>query len=104
MKYCFRCKACGHLIAGAHAGEQTVPFACPVCGGGVKWGAKGQKTFEPENWEVLADAKPERLKELNLKSEEVEKWTPIQKPTEPKTTSKHIEATAVDFPGVKEKT
>lgn len=72
----FRCRNCGHLVHGEHAGDQAVPYACPVCSGGVKWDNKGNKTFCPENWEVLADATPERLKELGLCAEEVHRHTP----------------------------
>jgi len=31
------------------------------------FGIVDQKTFDPANWEVLADATPERLKELGIK-------------------------------------
>lgn len=62
----FRCRACGHLEAAASAGEHAVPAACSACGEGVKFSARGIKSGNPDNWEVLADAPPARLKELGL--------------------------------------
>lgn len=38
------------------------------------------KTIYPDNWEILADCKPERLAELGLKSEHVEKHVPKDGP------------------------
>lgn len=92
----FRCKTCGHLEHAGHAGENAVPHACSVCGAGISYGPEKQKmehiiseagkgrnpaelmeelrrllanpnkAADPDNWEVLADAPPERLKELGL--------------------------------------
>lgn len=65
MKYAFRCRNCNSLEPAALAGERDVPIKCPTCGAGVKWeidaGGNPIKTELPENWEVLADATPERL-------------------------------------------
>ena len=68
MKSAFRCRACGHLEPAEHAGDCAVPHACCVCAAGVSFDAKGGRTFQPENWEVLADATPERLAEIGLAS------------------------------------
>src|SRR3954451_443794 len=92
----FRCKNCGRLETSDHAAEGEFPHACRVCGAGVVFrhaelaaaltepGADipalaGQiarcdpatKRLVPENWEVLADAPPERLAELGLSPEQV---------------------------------
>jgi predicted RNA-binding Zn-ribbon protein involved in translation (DUF1610 family) len=34
-KAAFRCKNCGQLVRGEHAGENLLPHACPVCKAGV---------------------------------------------------------------------
>jgi len=63
----FRCKFCGYLEGADHAGERNLPLACRVCNGGVKFHPRtGQKSPDPDNWEVLADCTPERLAELGL--------------------------------------
>lgn len=96
----FRCKTCGYICQAEHAGENDVPHACQVCGGGITHSptveklaaelarpdisterriaiaaelsiaARGQevKTWQPDNWEILAEATPERLKELGVKA------------------------------------
>lgn len=89
----FRCKSCGHLSQAEHAGENDVPHACRVCGKGVTHTgdkniaeaakALGKIVLEPmpnyykivdnDNWEVLADCTPERLKELGIEPEHVTK-------------------------------
>lgn len=91
----FRCKKCGHLEAAEHAGDMAVPLSCSCCGAGVVFRvrelaeemkapgvtaerlqelaaliakcAPSEKRFDPDNWEVLADAASERLAELGLK-------------------------------------
>jgi hypothetical protein len=92
----FRCKNCGRLETSDHAAEGEFPHACRVCGAGVVFrhaelaamltepGADvpalaaeiarcdpATKRLVPENWEVLADAPPERLAELGLTPEQV---------------------------------
>lgn len=63
----FRCKNCGKIETADHAGENNVPAACRVCGHGISFDPRnGQKKLEPANWEILADAAPERLAELGL--------------------------------------
>jgi hypothetical protein len=47
-----------------------------VCCAGVTFDAKGGKTLNHDNWEVLADASPTRLTELGLSAGEVEKHVP----------------------------
>lgn len=98
-QFAFRCKQCGRLHTSDHAAEAPHPHACSVCGGGVIFkhqeladeldaaleaGDKDRakelvaqirgcdpaaKKLLPDNWEVLADAEPERLKELGLEPE-----------------------------------
>jgi hypothetical protein len=51
-----------------------------------------------ENWEVLADATPERLVELGLTAAEVERHTPGKAPS-PTRTGQHFERTAEELPG-----
>jgi hypothetical protein len=60
-----------------------------------------KKTFNPDNWEVLADAKPERLKQIGLSTSDVERHVPAKKGEnrEPK----NISAVAVDATAVKDK-
>lgn len=77
VRHAFRCKTCGHLEYAAQAGESEVPHACRVCGGGVTWTPQGIKTRQPENFEVLADASPERLAELGLTALQVERHVPL---------------------------
>lgn len=107
----FRCRQCGHLVAAEHAGEHTVPHACPVCRGGISFDADDaaardalvkdmvsavaagnpvdefvqrlqnmslKKVFNPDNWEVLSDATPERLAELGLTQDQVEPHLPFR--------------------------
>jgi hypothetical protein len=40
------------------------------------------KTFQPGNWEVLADATPERLAALGLKHDHVSRHKPVLKPAQ----------------------
>jgi hypothetical protein len=104
----FRCRNCGRLETSDHAAELELPAACRVCGAGVVFrhaelaamltreGADvpalaaeiarcdpATKRLVPENWEVLADAPPERLAELGLAPESVaahEPWPRGQVP------------------------
>jgi hypothetical protein len=107
-RFAFRCRACGRLHTSDHAAEGETPHACSVCGAGVVFrhaelaakltepGADvpalaaeiarcdpATKRLDPGNWEVLADAPPERLAELGLASEQVaahEPWPKGQVP------------------------
>jgi hypothetical protein len=72
----FRCKACGRLHSSGHAGEERLPASCSVCGAGVTFAPNGTKNRQADNWEVLADATPERLAELGLEPAQVEKHVP----------------------------
>jgi hypothetical protein len=99
--FAFRCKSCGRLETSDHAAEGETPHACSVCGAGVVfWHAElaakltepgadipalaaeiakcdpATKRLDPGNWEVLADAAPERLAELGLAPEQVEAHEP----------------------------
>jgi len=87
----FRCRACGHLEAAEHAGERQVPGACSACGEGVKYDRRGTRTFDQSNWEVLADATPERLEELELATHTVSRHSPLKpgEVREPKQLSVH---------------
>lgn len=69
--FAFRCKSCGRLERAAHAGENALPVACSVCGAGVSFTPRGAKTFDKDNWEVLADAALERIAELGLAPEQI---------------------------------
>lgn len=70
----FRCKTCGFLEVSDHAAENATPHACRVCGEGVAYHPKtGKRTVDADNWEVLADASPERLAELGLTPGQVER-------------------------------
>jgi hypothetical protein len=103
-QYAFRCKVCGRLHEAGHAGDNELPHACQVCGAGVvfrhaelaeelkKPGLTPErivaianeigkcdpasKRLVPENWEVLADATPQRLQELGLTPEVVAQHVP----------------------------
>jgi len=76
VKMGFRCKTCGHLHNSACAGIRTTPTACIVCGAGVTFTPSGTKTYQSDNWEILADATPERLTELGLTAADVDRHTP----------------------------
>ena len=78
-KPAFRCRNCGHLVGPEAAGERLTPTVCPACNRGATFAANGQKTFQPENWEVLADATPARLAELGLTIEGVAIHTPLSR-------------------------
>lgn len=73
--HAFRCKTCGCIHPAEHAGECDCPHACSVCGAGVSFNAKGVKSLQPDNWEILADATAERLAELGLEASQVARHT-----------------------------
>lgn len=105
--YSFRCKTCGRLATSDDAASAPHPHACCVCGSGVVFKhhdlldelikqAHGSQRFSElvqelrqcdpatkrlvaDNWEVLADCTPERLKELDLTPERVKHHTPWPK-------------------------
>lgn len=54
----FKCKKCQHIVPSEAAGEMTTPTACPACGAGIEFTARGAKIFHPENWEILAPHTP----------------------------------------------
>lgn len=100
MAHAFRCHTCGHLHTAEHAGEETIPAACSVCGSGVKFCPKtGVKSKCEDNWEVLADAEPERLEELGLAPEHICKHLPVKGgvTTRP---PQHVQLTAGEGTGV----
>lgn len=83
----FRCKTCGRLEEAHHAGEQTSPSSCRVCGnGGHRSGPPSLPgkpehrpyVTDPSNWEILADATPERLAELGLSKDKVVAHVPVK--------------------------
>lgn len=98
MKYAFRCKTCGRKEVSDNAAEAQHPHCCCVCGAGVGWTPKGVKLYHPENWEVLADCTPERLAELELTPEQVERHEPWPRHATSRP-PKHIHVTAEDGPG-----
>lgn len=54
--YAFRCRNCNSLEEAAHAGENTVPRRCRICGAGGSFDPKtGLFVPDPDNWIVLAD-------------------------------------------------
>lgn len=75
MAFTHRCKNCGRLETGDHAGINAIPHACRVCGSGVIWNG-GRRSFDSGNWEVLAEATAERLAELGLAPEDVSPHKP----------------------------
>lgn len=94
-KAAFRCCNCGHLEPVGHAGECAVPVSCSVCSAGTTFTPRGQRIDDASNWEMLADATPERLTELGLTADDVERHEPKGSSTvtdEPK----HYEVTAAD--------
>lgn len=65
MAYAFRCKTCRRLVTSADAGELETPTACPSCGSGVSYDPKtGLRTFNPDNWEKLAELPEKEQKAL----------------------------------------
>lgn len=65
QKYAFRCRNCGHLEEAGQAGERSVPAACRVCGHGVAFDpVTGIKTYDEDNWLVLADASDAELNKV----------------------------------------
>lgn len=55
MSHAFRCKNCNSLEESGAAGERDVPAKCRTCGAGVSFTPDGIKTYDPDNWAVLAD-------------------------------------------------
>lgn len=99
-KVAFRCNKCGRLHTSADAAEAAHPHCCRLCGAGVKFSESGVKTASSENWEVLADATPERLAELGLAPDDVERherWARGEVRA-----SQNIEVTASDGPGTQD--
>ena len=76
--HAFRCKNCGRLHAAECAGVNLLPTACEVCGAGVVFAPNGTRTNKPDNWELLADATPERLAELGISADQVAKSEPCK--------------------------
>jgi DNA-directed RNA polymerase subunit RPC12/RpoP len=61
----------------------------------------GMKTLDPDNWEVLAEATPERLQELGLAPQHITQHAPRQKPAPDNDGWRphhDVEATAQDAP------
>ena len=79
MKHAFRCDSCGRLHTSDDAAESDHPHACKVCGAGTEFDRRGLKLFRADNWEVLADATPERLSEIGLSADDVEKHVAWQR-------------------------
>lgn len=100
MPYSFRCRTCGRLEEGGHAGENLTPHACRVCGAGVTFNRAGIKSAVPENWECLADATEERLAELGLTLDDVEPHTPW--PRGVNRDPQHIHVTVSDGAGTED--
>jgi hypothetical protein len=96
MMLAFRCKTCGRLHEAGHAGENEVPAACRVCGAGARFDPRSAaKVLEPDNWEVLADAPPERLRELGIDAKQVGRHAPAAA-GRPVAAPRHAEARAGD--------
>lgn len=64
MAYAFRCRNCNSLAESEHAGERDVPAKCSTCGAGVSFSPDGIKTYDPDNWLVLADASAHELAQV----------------------------------------
>lgn len=95
MLAAFRCKTCGRLHEAEHAGENELPHACRVCGAGARFDPRSAaKIFDPGNWEVLADAPPERLQQLGIDAKQVGRHAPAagKQPAAPR----QVEARAGD--------
>lgn len=80
--FAFRCKNCRTLETSGQAGEREVPAACPICGHGVAFDpTTGIKSYDPDNWIVLADLPAEELEAVltfhGLKKSQIEKHTPL---------------------------
>jgi hypothetical protein len=121
VAHAFRCKNCGRIEHAEHAGENDVPHACTVCGKGVTFTADADlaeqarkdkkqviepmpgyfKIIDTENWEVLADAKPDRLKQLGIEPKHVVKHN--GKKFKASTDNKMVEAHAEEKVGAKDK-
>jgi len=69
-----------------------------VCGAGVAFNPKtGLKQVVPDNWEILADATPERLAELGITEVAKHEGAP------PIVTGRTVEAAATDGPKTSDK-
>lgn len=64
MAYAFRCRSCNTLAEAEHAGERAVPAKCATCGAGVSFSPDGIKTYDDDNWLVLAEATPHELAQV----------------------------------------
>ena len=74
--HAFRCRSCGRLESADHAGQNHKPAACRGCGAGVTFNSSGGKTFDKDNWEVLAEATQQRLEELGITEGQVVRHEP----------------------------
>jgi hypothetical protein len=127
QKKAWRCKQCGFLEVSDAAAEAEHPHACRVCGGGVVFDmhaiaaklltpgitpketaeivqamlktSPASKTIHKDNWEVLADATPTRLKELGLEAGQVERHVPWPR-SSPDRPPQAVAASAQDGMGV----
>lgn len=101
-KYAFRCKSCGYLEGCDHASEHAHPAACRVCGDGVRFcPRRGTKSLAPENWEKLWEASDERLAQIGLSRDDVEKheaW-PLAAPGEVSRAPMRIDVSAGETVG-----
>jgi hypothetical protein len=77
-KHAFKCNTCGHLATSDEAGERDFPAACTTCGAGVAFTPAGIKTYNDDNWTVLADLPEGELAKLpqKLSRKDVAKHTP----------------------------
>ena len=99
----FKCSNCGHLEAAEAAGENTLPSACSTCGHGVKFDpVTGIRSFEPENWVVLADLSDSEITGMGLTAKQVKKHKPFA-PGDVSRTALHVVRDAEESMGAEDK-
>lgn len=84
-KAAFKCAACGNLEDAGAAGERILPAACRICGAGVRFDpTTGVKTYDDDNWIVLAELPKAELKPIlefhGIKAGDIERHEPWPAP------------------------
>lgn len=64
MAYAFRCNNCNSLAEAEHAGERDRPAKCATCGAGVRFTPDGIKSYDDDNWTILADLTDDELEPI----------------------------------------